>query len=365
MTHHLALRIPLNKSLLAAFAPSWLLDVICYRGYEAVFVFFVISGFLITSNALRRWGSLARIDLREFYVRRFARIMPCLVLLIGVLAALHLARVQDYVIKGPGQSLSGTVLAALGFYLNWYEGQTGWLPGNWDVLWSLSIEEVFYFFFPLVCLVTRRTRVLAPLLIVLALSLPLTRAAAAGNPIWQEKAYLPAMAAIAAGVLAALVKARWTPQGGPARYALYAAGVVGFCAAFPCEDAAWRLLGQSLMLPLTIGIACLLVAFDRGPRSDSAHAGSPASWLGAAGRRSYEIYLTHMFVVYSAVRLFKSAGGDLRYGFWWYLPVLAVCALLGWLVDRLISAPSNRALRGILIDTRSPGRKEPARVESG
>ena len=51
---------------------------------------------------------------------------------------------------------------------------TGYLPGNWDVLWSLSIEELFYLGFPLICLLTRKTWVLLPMLVLLALSMPLT-----------------------------------------------------------------------------------------------------------------------------------------------------------------------------------------------
>src|SRR5574337_929923 len=161
--NHLGLRIPLKQTALVEVLPAWFLSRLNYNGYEAVFVFFVISGFLIASNALRRWGGLERIELRAFYARRFARIVPCLLVLIAVLALLHLLAVPDYIIHRPGQSLPGAIWAALGLHLNWYEGQTGYLPGSWDVLWSLSIEEAFYIGFPLVCLLTRQRRVLLPL----------------------------------------------------------------------------------------------------------------------------------------------------------------------------------------------------------
>ena len=139
--HHVGLRIPLKQGVLATFLPKWLLNALIYNGYEAVFVFFVISGFLIASNSLSRWGSLGAIDTRAFYLRRAARILPSLVVLVAVLSTLHLVGARDYVITHASQSLPRTVLSALGLHLNWYEGQTGWLPGNWDVLWSLSIEE--------------------------------------------------------------------------------------------------------------------------------------------------------------------------------------------------------------------------------
>ncbi|WP_266159869.1 acyltransferase family protein, partial [Dyella silvatica] len=48
--HHIGLRSPLKKGVLAEFLPTRLLGALNYNGYEAVFVFFVISGFLIAGN---------------------------------------------------------------------------------------------------------------------------------------------------------------------------------------------------------------------------------------------------------------------------------------------------------------------------
>jgi peptidoglycan/LPS O-acetylase OafA/YrhL len=76
--NHIGLRIPLKHTALGALLPGWVSSALNFNGYESVCVFFVISGFLITGNSLRRWGSLPRIDLRGFYARRFARIVPCL-----------------------------------------------------------------------------------------------------------------------------------------------------------------------------------------------------------------------------------------------------------------------------------------------
>lgn len=207
--HHLALRIPLKQTALAGFVPARLLAALSWNGWSAVFVFFVISGFLIAGHAIGRWGSLAAPRPRDFYLRRATRILPLLLALLAVLSLLHLAGAQDYIIHGDGQSLGGALFAALGLHLNWYEGTTGWLPGNWDVLWSLSIEEAFYLGFPLACLLLRRERWLFAAMAALALALPLFLAQLEGsNEIWQEKAYLPGMSAIAAGIAAAIVAAR-------------------------------------------------------------------------------------------------------------------------------------------------------------
>lgn len=256
--NHLGLRIPLKKTVLADVLPTWFLSRLNYNGYEAVFVFFVISGFLIAGNALQRWGGLERIDLRAFYARRFARIVPCLLVLIVVLSALHLLAVPDYIISRPGQSLTGAIWSVLGLHLNWYEGHLGYLPGNWDVLWSLSIEEVFYIGFPLACLLTRRRVVLVPLLVLLALSMPWTHAALSDNEIWQEKAYLPGMSAIAIGVLGALLAARSRTLSPRAISLLGWLGALGLVAATIDGAAMWELLRDGYMLLLSLSALCLL-----------------------------------------------------------------------------------------------------------
>lgn len=345
--HHTGLRIPLKKTALAGFAPGWLLGGLNWNGYEAVFVFFVISGFLITGNALRRWGPLARIRPKPFYARRFARIAPLLVALVAVLSLLHLLRIQDYTIHGPGQSLPGAVFATFGLHLNWYEGMKGYLPGGWDVLWSLSIEEVFYLAFPLVCLLTRRRVVLVPMLLLLALSLPWTHAALKGNEIWQEKAYLPGMAAIALGVLGAMLAEAWRKPTRGQILLLGWTGAVGLAAVFFAGAAVWHLLKDAYLLLLCLSALALCLAADKRPIRIVRGLG----WLRAWGRLSYEIYLTHMFVVFAVVRLFKASGGDLRTGWLWYLPVVALCWLLGLVVERGLSGPCERWLKRRFLQT--------------
>lgn len=345
--HHIGLRVPLGKTALVDVLPKKLLTALNFNGYEAVFIFFVISGFLITRNALQRSGALARIELRAFYARRFSRIAPCLVLLVAVLSALHLLGVHDYVIAREGQSLPRAIVAALGFHLNWYEGRTGYLPGNWDVLWSLSIEEVFYLAFPIICLLSRRTWVLAAMLAVLALSLPWTHAALAGNEIWQEKAYLPGMAAIATGVLGALAVHRWPHPPRGVALGLFIAGSVGLYLVMVEGRLLWQAMRDGYLLVLT-GSALALVEASAWSRSFWTR-WRGLGWLRSWGRLSYEIYLTHMFVVYAIVRVYKTTGGDITHGYLWYLPALPMCWALGKLVDICVSTPTERRLRASLL----------------
>jgi peptidoglycan/LPS O-acetylase OafA/YrhL len=344
--HHTAIRIPLDKGALADGLPPRLLDGLQYNGFEAVFLFFVISGFLITSNSLARWGALAAIDAKAFYRRRAARILPCLLILVAVLSALALAGAPHYTMAQPKQTLPGAVASALGLYLNVYQARTGWLPAGWGVLWSLSIEEVFYLAFPVAGLLLGRMRLLVPVLALLALSIPFVRAGIHHDEIWSEENYLQGMAAIATGVLAALIVHRWpNPRRSTARW-VTALGGVGLTAVFFAGAELWRSLHVASMLVLTASAAALVVACRWRSAVDAAAPLRAFGWLRSAGRLSYEIYLTHMFVIWWIVDRFDAAGANLRTGFAWYGPVLVGAWAMGWLVARFVSNPLERlALR--------------------
>ena len=344
LLNHIGIRIRLVKTALAGL-PHQVLNDVTFNGSEGVYIFFTISGFLIAGNSIQRWGSLENIDARAFYARRAARIMPCLVALVAVLSILHLARVPNYVIDRPQQSLHGAVASALGLYLNWYEAHTGYLPANWDVLWSLSIEEVFYLGFPLVCLVLRKDWLLAPALGLLVLSQPFALAAIVHNPIWHEKAYLPGMAGIAAGVLTAIVAAHFDPRGRWPRIVLQAVGACGVFAILGFEDNLAHFIGQGVILVLTVSAAALVLGFHWQARAVPTWSLKGTGWLQSFGRLSYEIYLTHMFVVLSVVGVFHVSHASFQWGFLWYLPAIALAWALGWLVAKYFSFPIDYATR--------------------
>lgn len=126
--HHLALRIPLMHTGLSAVFPAMLLKALNWDGGKGVKIFFVISGFLITNHTLRRWGSLGGINAIAFSMRRACRILPCLLVLLGILAALNLAGVPDFLFHHDSQTLPGAIFAALFMHLNLYEARTNYLP---------------------------------------------------------------------------------------------------------------------------------------------------------------------------------------------------------------------------------------------
>lgn len=339
IVHHLALpfRLPLGASGLGDWLGRRVSNTLSYNGYEAVFVFFVLSGFLITQRAIAQHGSLQQLDWRSFYRRRSSRILPLLLCLLAVLTAFHLIGVPSFVIQGEGQSLIGALFSALTLHLNWYEGRTGWLPGAWDVLWSLSIEELFYLLFPLLCLMLPRWLMISGL-VLLALSLPITRAALADTPIWQEKAYLPGMSAIAFGVLTAVLTAKLNTSRRLA-VSLLLLAVIGLVGVFGFGRELWGVFGHGLMLLLCIAASCAVWACHQLRLREVIG----LRWLAGMGRLSYELYLTHMFVVLpiSAMVLHLSVINEYWY-FLAYPPAIACCYGLAKLCERWISKPGAR-----------------------
>jgi peptidoglycan/LPS O-acetylase OafA/YrhL len=103
-------------------------------GYFGVRIFFVISGFLITSLLLQEKDRTGRISLREFYVRRAYRILPAAYayMLVVTLFFWHVLPRID-------------ILCAYTYLTNYILHNT-WNLGH---LWSLSVEEQFYILWPL------------------------------------------------------------------------------------------------------------------------------------------------------------------------------------------------------------------------
>jgi peptidoglycan/LPS O-acetylase OafA/YrhL len=351
--HHIHLRFKLNKFPVAQLLPEPVARVLFWSGYFAVITFFVISGFLITSMSLRRWSSLDRIRLSQFYWLRFARIVPCLVLLVLVLSVLHLAQATGFVIPAERVSLGRAVLAALTFHLNWLEGRYGYLPGGWDVLWSLSVEEVFYLSFPALCLLLRSRSargagsvrwLLVPLLALIVIG-PFQRVALGGRVPWQEYAYLACMDGIAWGCLAALLSAR-LQLGQRVLRLLLALGSAAIALVVVFRNLALNRLLQGVGLEISVlelGVALLLIALAQGVGRTLLARGT--GWLRLVGRCSYEIYLTHMLVILGLMPLIVARQPPTSWLLAWYLLLLTASIALGWIVHAVYSEPLNRALR--------------------
>lgn len=345
---HVQIRVRLQDSFLFRGVSEIVWAFWCRNGHNGVRIFFVISGFLITSTSLARWGSLDRIGVRRFYQLRFARIGPPLLLVLALLSALHVLEVTNYTIDPAKATLGRALLSALTLHLNWLEAQVGYLPASWDVLWSLSVEEAFYLFFPFACLALRRAAgrtVVLALLALLVLVAPVFRALEQ-NPIWNMKAYLACFDAIALGCLAAVwLHARTIST--PTRWTLAVAGGASTLTVLALERQPAFVPLNSYGLTETIlalGVAALLIA---AARAQAPH--GVARWLRpltSCGRLSYEIYLSHVFVMFAALAVFKAYDLPIDAAPVMLAFVLTGSWALGALIERYISAPSNRRLRG-------------------
>ncbi len=165
--------------------PQWLPG-----GFLGVDVFFVISGFLITTLLVREHERDGRVDLRGFWTRRARRLLPALLVLVP--SVILLARlVETDLLVGIRRQAVG----ALTFTSNWLEIGAGsdyfhsTAPQLLMNLWSLAVEEQFYLVWPVVALVLLRlapsSRVRAGVAVALAL----------GSAVLMASSYDPSMGA--------------------------------------------------------------------------------------------------------------------------------------------------------------------------
>ena len=143
-------------------------------GLLGVDLFFVLSGFLITTLLLEEWGERGRVSLRAFYRRRALRLLPALVGMLAVYAAVVLCALATGIVD------RGAVLAAFGFIASTLAYAQNFVTafgvGNIQMsplvhLWSLAEEEQFYVVWPIVLVFCLRRNVrTSRLLVVLAMA---------------------------------------------------------------------------------------------------------------------------------------------------------------------------------------------------
>ena len=134
------------------------------NGGSGVAVFFVLSGFLITNILLKEFDRTGDISLRRFYFRRSMRIFPAFYLylaVIGILWAVHRIPEEPRSFAISGLYLWSLIPNAHGYFL--------------QHSWSLSIEEVFYLFWPLLLVTLHSRGFLLRAALGLMLAMPLVR----------------------------------------------------------------------------------------------------------------------------------------------------------------------------------------------
>ena len=262
-------------------------------GFVGVDVFFVISGFLISSILL---GEIAhqRFSLAGFYERRIRRILPALTVVLAavMIAGALLYPPQDYVL------LAKSVKAAALFYANFFfYGQAGYFAPDAETqpllhTWSLAVEEQFYLVAPLflwgIARLKRRWQVA---LVVLAFAVSLAFSVAGAMSEDSGAFYLPHSRAfelilgmmLAMGLAPRLANRIVAEAVGAVGLAMIAIAVLFFSARTPFP-------GYAALLPC-VGAACIIA-------SGAGHATFVSRFLATppmvfTGKISYSLYLWH------------------------------------------------------------------------
>jgi peptidoglycan/LPS O-acetylase OafA/YrhL len=275
-------------------------------GYLGVEVFFVVSGYLITSLLLKERRDTGRVDLRHFWARRARRLLPALFVLLGAVTAYTLLFLSDAV-----ERLKGDVLAALLYVSNWWQivsDQSYFeAAGREPVLrhlWSLAVEEQFYLLWPVV-LTFALTRFARPRVMLGILGVALASTA------WMAFLYTPydpdptrvyvatdtRLSGLLLGALLAFVWAPYRFRARPARSAgatMSAAGLLGlavlgwsFLEITDFEPFVYR--GGFLLVDLATVLVIAAAVFPTA-RLGRVLGMRPLVWVGL---RSYGIYLWH------------------------------------------------------------------------
>lgn len=260
-------------------------------GDIGVTVFFVLSGWLITTLLVREFDRTGRIDTTQFMRRRLLRLYPALAAVVCVV-------VPTAVIVGPTHHLAAGVYGAV-LYLNdlfmpWNRS-SGWL----DPTWSLAVEFQFYLAWPFVMTaLLRRTDTITAAGVLFAGAIVMGGVSAVTaslfNPAWTYFTPLGSIAPLLAGSAVALREVR------PTRRQASAAALVLTALCFVPNSAANIFHGAA---QLAIVASAVVVSYLAANSDARVLSDRRVVWLG---QRSYGVYLIHQAVLLFIVSAFNN-----------------------------------------------------------
>jgi peptidoglycan/LPS O-acetylase OafA/YrhL len=269
-------------------------------GSLGVDVFFVLSGFLITTLLLREWEDTGTIDLRAFYVRRLRRLMPALVLVVVSTALVY----GIFSVGGAAYARSTVVQVpeALFYAISWISAFNLRPPGALTHTWSLSVEEHFYVLWPPLLLVAaRRGTRAARRLAIGAFSASAVYAVSLGiADRFQQRLYFAPdtrFHAIACGCVLAVVLPLIPERARSLRIDVVFTAAMAFVAIMMLVTRFNTLAYyMGLNVALDIAVAVIIAYLMRYAHAPAAQVlGSrPMVWIG---KRSYSIYLWQVPVI--------------------------------------------------------------------
>jgi peptidoglycan/LPS O-acetylase OafA/YrhL len=304
--------------------PSGLLG----RGPLGVDLFFVISGFLITTLLLRERRDRGSVAIGRFYARRALRIFPAYYLVLG----LYLARALFFMAPSPTRDhFLHNVPCWATFTGNWFVDFAVPYPVVFAFGWSLAVEEQFYAAWPWF---TRGPRWLLPLaalaLLVLDQSVERGIVGAGWSPLAQRIAASIATPICLGALVACLLDER--AGFGPASALLgrrLAAPTLAAILVALLADLSASLLMIHLVMALLVAACCI--------RSDHGLAwlvdARPVSWMGSI---SYGLYLVHVAAITAVKRVFPGHASDAPFVF---VAGLVVAVPLAWGLHKAVEVP--------------------------
>jgi peptidoglycan/LPS O-acetylase OafA/YrhL len=278
-------------------------------GYLSLSLFFVLSGFLITSLLITEWDERSRVSFRDFYARRVLRLFPALG---AVIAASAIAGGILDMTGGPDRADVRATLDAIPFVIafagNWVRAfDSHALLGSLGALgqtWTLAVEEQFYLLWPILCVLLMRRRIrrdrLALVLASLAVADMIYRAVLARLGYGVDRLYY-ATDTNCDGLLIGCAMAFWLAHR-PAkpRPADLASKATAWIAA--AVLAGMYLVGRRSEAPfetsaavLVSGVIVAMVVTGRAP--DGMRRLLSARAIVRVGRRSYGLYLYHYLIL--------------------------------------------------------------------
>lgn len=263
-------------------------------GYVGVDIFFVVSGFLITSLLVTERETTGRVSFRHFYARRVRRLLPIstvVMVMTAVTSAVWLDVTRHHL-------LVDEIVAAALFGANFLFADRGtdYLssslpPSPLQHYWSLSVEEQFYAVWPLLVFVGAwgaafvRRRLSLVLAVIVGASFAASVILTPGSPSWSYFGLHTRAWELAIGALLATVVV--SPSESARRF-LGSAGLVAVVVSVVAFGRVQQFPGYAAALPV-LGTVAILMADGTGPVG-SLLARRPLQWIGA---RSYSLYLWH------------------------------------------------------------------------